>query len=916
MKLAASLSKLFAAMRASETSGRTQYAAVPAPLIVALEPRIVYDASAASIGMAAAVAAQHHHASAEAHDAATPAAVSNSAASAGRSAAFSVSSSDAAASQRAVHGYMTAQSSTGIGAGDTSTMRAVHGYTDLAVTSADKQVVFVNSNVTDYQALIAGVPQGTQVVILDSTKDGLSQMEQYLQQHPGVSAIHLVSHGADGDFEIGSTWINEADLSTYSAQLAQIGAAMKPGGDFLIYGCDVAENADGKALVQQIASITGLNVAASTDITGAASLGGDWTLEYDVGNVHTNVIFSAAAEKSYDYTLALIDENYDSHVGFDTGGTGVSSTTLDGLTYTGDQPVEYQVVSGSLPNSATGGELVVNTQGTAMSTMTVSRADGSLMAVQSFDIDIFLSNDVTVQAIGSSGQVLGSIDLNLNDGASTNTYDAGHSSGTSLFHVNLTSLAAFSQVKSIKFIENSGNGTYLSPTLDNFTYLDPTSPPTLTASGGTASFTAADNAASTPVVVDPGITLTDGNSATATSATVTITGNFQAGEDQLAFINNNSTTYGNIANGSYNPSSGVLTLNGTASITQWQAALSAVTYTDTAVTPNTAMRTVSFELTSDGFTPSNTVTRTVTVADTDQTPIVHTTGGTTSYADGTSAVTIDSGVTVTDLDNTTQASGTVSISAGFQSGDTLSFTANSSTMGNIAIQSYNSATGVLSLTSASALATKAQWAAALSAVKFSSTSTTYGNRTISFTTNDGTQTSAAATDTVDVVNPLQLTTDSGSAAFVAGDNVTSTPVAVDSGLTLTDAATGTLSSVTVAITGNFDSSHDQLQFTNTGSITGSYSSATGVLTLTGASATLTQWQSALQSVTFENTAVTPSNVPRTVTFTAVDSLTNTSTATRTVTVTDTDQTPIVTTTGGTTNYVGGTSGVTIDSGVG
>ena len=87
MKFAASLSKLIAAMRAPEHRARNA-GALPAPLIVALEPRIVYDASAASIG--AAAVAPEHHASADtsASGAAAPAAHAGA---------------DAAASARAVH---------------------------------------------------------------------------------------------------------------------------------------------------------------------------------------------------------------------------------------------------------------------------------------------------------------------------------------------------------------------------------------------------------------------------------------------------------------------------------------------------------------------------------------------------------------------------------------------------------------------------------------------------------------------------------------------------------------------------------------------------------------------------------------------------------------------------------------------
>ena len=44
------------------------------------------------------------------------------------------------------------------------------------------------------------------------------------------------------------------------------------------------------------------------------------------------------------------------------------------------------------------------------------------------------------------------------------------------------------------------------------------------------------------MTVDSGITLTDGDSDTAASANVSITGNFRAGEDVLAFTNTSGTT--------------------------------------------------------------------------------------------------------------------------------------------------------------------------------------------------------------------------------------------------------------------------------------------------------------------------------------------------------------------------------------
>ncbi|WP_435170241.1 S-layer homology domain-containing protein [Paenibacillus glycanilyticus] len=425
--------------------------------------------------------------------------------------------------------------------------------------------------------------------------------------------------------------------------------------------------------------------------------------------------------------------------------------------------------------------------------------------------------------------------------------------------------------------------------------------PVITATPGSASFVAGDNTASTPVIIDSGLTVTDGVSTTLESATVAITGNFHAGEDVLGFFNDGATM-GNIS-ASYNAATGLLTLTSagaTATLAQWQSALRSVAYTNTAIWPNTATRTISFSAIDGASNTSNTTTRTVTVTATDQTPIVTVTGGTTAYISGTSAVTIDPGVTVSDLDNTTLSSATVSIGAGYKSGDTILFINTSSVLyGNI-VASYNTATGVLTLVSAGATATLAQWSNALSTVTFSTGSTTTGNRTISYTVSDGAKTSAASTKTVNVLGPPNLTASSGSASFVAGDNTPSTPVVIDSGLTVTDGISATLASASVAITGNFQSGEDVLAFTNDGATMGniaaSYYAATGVLKLTsaGATATLAQWQSALRSVAYTDTAITPNTATRAISFSAIDGAGNSSnTTTRTVTVAATNQTPVV-----------------------
>ncbi|ACT05282.1 Ig family protein [Dickeya chrysanthemi Ech1591] len=141
-----------------------------------------------------------------------------------------------------------------------------------------KEVVFIDTSVADYQTLVNQVPAGTDVVLLDSSKDGLTQMAAWAQTHSGYDAIHIISHGSEGQVSLGTLTLNTTTAASRSADLATLGSALTNDGDLLLYGCDVASNT-GAEFLTKVADLTGADVAASTDATGASTLGGDWTLE-------------------------------------------------------------------------------------------------------------------------------------------------------------------------------------------------------------------------------------------------------------------------------------------------------------------------------------------------------------------------------------------------------------------------------------------------------------------------------------------------------------------------------------------------------------------------------------------------------------------------------------------------------------
>ena len=104
----------------------------------------------------------------------------------------------------------------------------------------------------------------------------------------------------------------------------------------------------------------------------------------------------------------------------------------------------------------------------------------------------------------------------------------------------------------------------------------------------------------------------------------------------------------------------------------------------------------------------------------------------------------------------------------------------------------------------------------------------------------------------------------------------------DSDATLTNDFGSNMSSLTVTITNRLDGANEVLAATTAGtSITASYSSSTGVLTLSGTD-TVAHYQQVLRTVTYNNSAGSPSLTDRSITFVGTSGSDTSNTATTTV----------------------------------
>ncbi|UVN43828.1 Ig-like domain-containing protein [Pseudomonas mosselii] len=240
-------------------------------LIQALEPRMMFDAS---VGVVADQGAQAVEAVAAA------------------SVAKDTSAASDAASTR-----------------DSATHEPVHeaapATAPVTAASGNHEVVFVDSAVSDYQKLIAGLPAGVEVVVLENGKDGFKQIADYLDGRNDVTSIDIISHGDKGYVYLAGNAIWANQLASHGADLARIGSSLAPGGDIRFFACNTGAGSDGQLFVNEVARLSGADVGASSDATGNRA-GEDWALETVSGVVATDVGVQRGNLSAFNTSLATI----------------------------------------------------------------------------------------------------------------------------------------------------------------------------------------------------------------------------------------------------------------------------------------------------------------------------------------------------------------------------------------------------------------------------------------------------------------------------------------------------------------------------------------------------------------------------------------------------------------------------------
>ena len=388
-----------------------------------------------------------------------------------------------------------------------------------------------------------------------------------------------------------------------------------------------------------------------------------------------------------------------------------------------------------------------------------------------------------------------------------------------------------------------------------------------------------------PVQVTGSINITDSDNTYLAGATIEITSNYIASEDKLQFTNTSSIT------ASFDSNTGILTLSGNASLSDYQQALRNVYYQNTNQdNPSSLQRTISFTV-NDGMANSNTVSRQVTIVGINDTPVIDNIESSSAvYEQAGQPVNITETIKVSDPDNTELSGAILKFTKNYVLGeDTLILNDNSVISGI-----FNPSSGSLNLTGN----------ASVQAYQDAIRSITYQNlniispnemmRSVSISITDGMDSSNVVIRNIEIVGidgaPVLNNIEAQSATFIEGDG----EIQLTNSISVKDQDNDSLYSANISISDKYIKHEDTLIYKGTQNLKFTFDSSSGILELSGKNSK-SNYESALRSVYYRNLNYdNPTVLEKTISFQVNDGILNSNKATRKLNIESINNKPVLT----------------------
>jgi hypothetical protein len=174
-------------------------------------------------------------------------------------------------------------------------------------SQSSKKLIVIDETIRDYSLLASCMNQEAIIYILPQTANQLESLTEEIAKYKDLSAMYLFICGKDGMIMFNGAPLEFNTITEYSMLLEQWSASFTPTADLHIYTCNLANSNNGKGLIRRLSAFTGLDVAASVNITGNPDqIDGDWKLEFIKGEIESESCLNPQKVKNYKGTFSRI----------------------------------------------------------------------------------------------------------------------------------------------------------------------------------------------------------------------------------------------------------------------------------------------------------------------------------------------------------------------------------------------------------------------------------------------------------------------------------------------------------------------------------------------------------------------------------------------------------------------------------
>ena len=117
---------------------------------------------------------------------------------------------------------------------------------EQADLDAPRELILIDAGVENAELLLTEILESKpnsalEIRMIDANSDGIEQISAILAESDSqYDAIHIISHGSEGEVQLGNSSLTADNLAEYADELAGWADALTGDADLLFYGCDLA----------------------------------------------------------------------------------------------------------------------------------------------------------------------------------------------------------------------------------------------------------------------------------------------------------------------------------------------------------------------------------------------------------------------------------------------------------------------------------------------------------------------------------------------------------------------------------------------------------------------------------------------------------------------------------------------------